>query len=174
MYRPSQRPSLRFRMFPSPFARLFGMVSAPFATNNTVTKGTKLPESRTVIRKLSFACGNFRPYSLSMAAQFLRCRRRSSLVTAVRFLNGQEALSIVYSGAKYTRFPQKIAAMQKSLFRVVENGKFLKRLRNGHLKKSAVTVLFHPSRSPKTAKTPRKVHLRLRFQNPGKPRTAGL
>ena len=31
------------------------MVSAPFATNNTVTKATKLPESRTVIRKLSFA-----------------------------------------------------------------------------------------------------------------------
>ena len=31
------------------------MVSAPFATNNTVTKGTKLPKSRTVIRKLSFA-----------------------------------------------------------------------------------------------------------------------
>jgi len=30
------------------------MVSAPFATNNTVTKATKLPESRTVIRKLSF------------------------------------------------------------------------------------------------------------------------
>ena len=29
----------------------------PFATNNTVTKGTKLPESRTVIRKLSFALG---------------------------------------------------------------------------------------------------------------------
>ena len=55
MYRPSHRPSFRLRMFPSPFARLFGMVSAPFATNNTVTKGTKLPESRTVIRKLSFA-----------------------------------------------------------------------------------------------------------------------
>jgi len=51
-----------------------------------------------------------------MAAQFLRCRRRSSLVTAVRFSNGQEALSIVYSGAKYTRFPPKIAAAQKALF----------------------------------------------------------
>ena len=36
-----------------------------------------------------------------MAAQFLRCRGCSSLVTAVRFSNGQEALSIVYSGAKY-------------------------------------------------------------------------
>ena len=57
---------------------------------------------------------------------------------------------------------------------MVENCDFLKRLRNVHLEKSAVTGLFHPSRSPKTAKTPRKVHLRLRFQNLGKPRTAGL
>ena len=100
MYRPSQRPSLRFRMFPSPFARRFGMVSAPFATNNTVTKGTKLPESRTVIRKLSFA---LRP----RCPIFVYCGAISalpgifSLVTAVRFLNGQEALFIDYSGAKY-------------------------------------------------------------------------
>ena len=64
--------------------------------------------------------------------------------------------------------------MQKSLFRVVENGKFLKHLRNGHLEKSAVTGICSPSCSPTTAKTPAKVHLRLRFQNPGKPRTAGL
>ena len=109
-----------------------------------------------------------------MAAQFLRCRRRSSLVTAVRFLNGQEVLFIDYSGAKYTRFPPKIAAAQKALFRVVENGKFLKRLRNVHPEKSATTGPFRPSRSPMTAKVPLKVHLRLRFQNPGKPRTAGL
>ena len=89
-------------------------------------------------------------------------------------MNGQEVLFIDYSGAKYARFSPKIAAMQKSLFRVVENGKFLKRLRNVHLEKSAVTGVRRPSRSPKTAKTPAKVHLRLRFQNPGKPRTAGL
>ena len=57
---------------------------------------------------------------------------------------------------------------------MVENSEFLNRLRNGHLEKSAVTGLFHPSCSPTTAKTPAKVHLRLRFQNPGKPRTAGL
>ena len=54
----------------------------------------------------------------------------------------EKPLSIDYSGVKYTRFPQKIAAMQKSLFRVVENGKFLKRLRNVHLEKSAATGLF--------------------------------
>ena len=74
VYRPSQRPSFRLRMFPSPFARLFGMVSAPFATNNTVIKGTKLPESRTVIRKLSFAPRSRAALSLTIAAQFLRCR----------------------------------------------------------------------------------------------------
>ena len=65
-----------------------------------------------------------------------------SLVAAVRFLNGQEALSIVYSGAKYTRFPPKIAVAQNPLFCVVENGKFLNRLRNVHLEKSAVTGIF--------------------------------
>ena len=77
-----------------------------------------------------------------MAAQFLRCQGRSSLVTAVRFSNGQEVLFIDYSGAKYARFTPKIAAVQRALFRVVENGKFLKRLRNGHLEKSAATGIF--------------------------------
>jgi len=85
-----------------------------------------------------------------------------------------KTLSIDYSGAKYTRFPPKIATAQKALFRVVENGKHLNRLRNGYLEKSVVTGICRVRRSPKTAKTPRKVHLRLRFQNPGKPRTAGL
>ena len=49
------------------------------------------------------------------------------------------SLSIDYSGAKYTRFPPKIAATLKSLFRVVENSKFLNRLRNSHLEKSVAT-----------------------------------
>ena len=57
---------------------------------------------------------------------------------------------------------------------MVENSNYLNCLRNGHLEKSATAGGLCPSRSPKTAKVPRKVHLRLRFQNPGKPRTAGL
>ena len=61
------------------------------------------------------------------------------MVTAVRFLDGQEVLSIDYSGAKYVRSALKIAAAQKALFLVVENCDFLKRLRNVHLEKSAVT-----------------------------------
>ena len=44
---------------------------------NTVTKGTKLPKSRTVIRKLSFAPRSRAALSLSIATQFLRCQGRS-------------------------------------------------------------------------------------------------
>ena len=61
-----------------------------------------------------------------------------SLVAAVRFSDGQEALSIDYSGAKYVRSALKIAAALKALFLVVENGGFADRLRNGHLEKSVV------------------------------------
>ena len=128
-----------------------------------------------IIRKLSFAL----PQAGSLI--FAYCDANFALpggvlfiVTAVRFSDGQESLSIDYSGAKYARFTPKIAVTLKSLFRVLENGGFLNRLRNVHLEKSAVTGIFCPSRSPTTAKTPRKVHLRLRFQNLGKPRTAGL
>jgi hypothetical protein len=47
------------------------MVSAPFATNNTVTKGTKLPKSGTVIRKLSFAPSELhRPIFVYCGANF--------------------------------------------------------------------------------------------------------
>ena len=111
---------------------------------------------------------------MPIAAQFLRCRRGRFFSYSGAIFERSRSLSIDYSGAKYVRSALKIALTWKSLFRVVENRKFLKRLRNGHLEKSAVTGLFHPSRSPTTAKTPRKVHLRLRFQNLEKPRTAGL
>jgi hypothetical protein len=56
------------------------------------------------------------PYLCLWRRNFCAAGERSSLVTAVRFLDGQEALSIDYSGAKYTRFIPEIAAMQKSLF----------------------------------------------------------
>ena len=90
------------------------------------------------------------------------------------FRTVEKPFFIDYSGAKYTRFPPKIAVAQKALFRVVENGKFLNLLRNGHLEKPVATGICCVQRSPMTAKAPLKVHLRLRFQNLGKPRTAGL
>jgi len=75
---------------------------------------------------------------LSIAAQILRCRGTFFFCYSGAIFERSRSLSIDYSGAKYTRFPPKIDAAQKALFRVVENGKFLNRLRNSHLEKSAV------------------------------------
>ena len=54
--------------------------------------------------------------SLSIAAQFLRCRRRSSLVTAVRFLNGQEALSLTTAAQNIHVFLRKSPLHKKHFF----------------------------------------------------------
>ena len=158
------------------------MVSPLSTTNNTVTKGTKLSENRTVIKKLSFEGDAL---SLSMAAQFLRCRGRSSLVTALRFLNGQEAFSLTTAAQNIHVFRRKSPLHKNHFFEWLKTANFSTACGTVTLK-SPLSRAFsvpdvhprlrkHLSRcSPKTAKTPFKVHLRLRFQNPGKPCTAGL
>ena len=101
-------------MLPSPFARLFDMVSASFVTaNHTVNSRGKLSGNRTVIKKLSFEGDAL---SLPIAAQFLRCRRRSSLVTAVRFLNGQEAFSLTTAAQNIHVFLRKSPLHKKNFF----------------------------------------------------------
>ena len=114
VYRPSQRPSLRFRMFPSPFARLFGIKSASFANEQYRKQVDKATGKRNSYQKVIICFASL--FSLPIAAQFLRCRGTFSLVSAVRFWNGQGVLSIDYSGSKYARFTPKIAAVLKSLF----------------------------------------------------------
>ena len=51
-----------------------------------------------------------------MAAQFLRCQGRSSLVTAVRFLNGQEALSLTTAAQNIHVFLRKSPLHKKHFF----------------------------------------------------------
>ena len=127
-------------MFHSPFARLFGMVSAPFDDERYRNQQRKAIQRWNCYQKVIICLAVTSAPNLCLwRRNFCTAGERSSLVTAVRFLDGQEALSIDYSGAKYTRFPPQITAAQKALFRVVESGKLLNRLRNGHLEKSAVT-----------------------------------
>jgi len=78
------------------------MVSTSFVTaNHTVNSRGKLPKSEIVIRKLSFATPGL-------------CRLIFDYCGAISAL--PESLFVDYSGAKYARFPPKIAAMQKSFF----------------------------------------------------------
>ena len=129
-------------MLPSPFARRFDMVSAPFDNEQYRKQWDKATEKRNCYQKVIICTSEPRRLIFDYCGAISALPGAASLVTAVRFSGGQEALSIDYSGAKYTRFPTKIAATLKSLFRVVENGKFLKHLRNVHLEKSAATGLF--------------------------------
>ena len=139
VYRPSQRPSFRFRMFPSPFARLFGMISAPFDNEQYRNQGNKATEKRNRYQKVIICTSEPRRLIFDYCGAIFALPGASSLVTTVRFSNGQESLSIDYSGAKYARSVPQIALTWKSLFRVVESGGFLNRLRNDHLEKTAVT-----------------------------------
>lgn len=77
-----------------------------------------------VQQKVIICLRQFPPLIFVYCGAILALPGASSLVSAVRFWNGRKALFIDYSGAKYTRFPPKIAAVLKSLFRVVENGGF--------------------------------------------------
>ena len=126
-------------MLPSPFARLFGIKSASFANGQYRNQGDKATKKRNSYQKIIICAPSSGGPYLCLLRRNSCAAGAFSLVTAVRFLNGQEAFFIDYSGAKYARFPPKIAAALKALFRVVENGGFINRLRNGHLEKSAVT-----------------------------------
>ena len=103
-------------MFPSPFARLFGMVSAPFATNNTVTKGTKLPKSGTVIRKVSFAPQNLAALSLTIAAQFLRYQGRSLWLQRCDFRTVKKPFSLTTAAQNIHVFLQKSPLCRSHFF----------------------------------------------------------
>ena len=53
---------------------------------------------------------------MPIATQFLRCRRRSSLVTAVRFLDGQEALSLTTAAQNIPVFLRKSPLCRNHFF----------------------------------------------------------
>ena len=72
----------------------------------------------------------------------MRCRRVRFFGYSGAIFGRSNPLSIDYSGEKYARFTPKNAAEPKTLFRVVENRDFLKRLRNVHPEKPAVTGIF--------------------------------
>ena len=54
---------------------------------------------------------------MPIAAQFLRCRRRSSLVTAVRFSNGQEAFPLTTAAQNIPVFLRKSPLCRNHFFR---------------------------------------------------------
>ena len=73
------------------------------------------------------------------------------MVTAVQFLDGQEALSIDYSGAKYTHFSPKISAIRNHFFGWLKTAISSNACGTSTLKSPLLRAFFTPH-----------VHLRLR------------
>ena len=100
-------------MFPSPFARLFGMVSASFANEQYRNQENKATRKSNCYQKVIICAGcPIFVYGDAISA----LPGIFSLVTAVQFSNGQEVLFIDYSGAKYTHFPRKSPLCRSHFF----------------------------------------------------------
>ena len=98
-------------MFPSPFARRFGIVSAPFANEQYRNQEDKATGKRNSYQKVIIcAPSSGEPYLCLLRRNSCAAGGDASLVAAVRFSDGQGALSIDYSGSKYARFTPRIVA----------------------------------------------------------------
>ena len=98
MYRPSYRPSFRFRMFPSPFARRFGIKSTPFGNEQYRNQGDKATRKSNCYQKV-INCAGCPIFVYGGAISALP--GAFSLVTAVRFLNGRKSLFIDCGDSKH-------------------------------------------------------------------------
>ena len=111
VYRPSQRPSFRLRMFPSPFARLFGMVSAPFDNEQYRNQWDKATEKRNRYQKVIICTSEPRRLIFDYCGAISALPGNALLwLQRCVFWTAKKSLFIDYSGAKYTRFPPRIVA----------------------------------------------------------------
>ena len=87
MYLPSQRPSFRFRMFPSPFARLFGMVSTSFANERYRNQERKATKKRNRYQKVIICTSEPRCPIFAYCGAIFALPGASSLVLATQILH---------------------------------------------------------------------------------------
>ena len=79
-----------------------------------------------------------------IAAQFLRCRRRSSLVTAVRFSNGQEAFPLTTAAQNVCALRQKLPLRRNHFFEWSKTAVLLFDCGTSTLKSPLLRAFFTP------------------------------
>ena len=139
--------------------------------NHTVNSRGKLPKNRTVIKKLSFEGDAL---SLSMAAQFLRCRGRSSLVTAVRFLNGQEAFSLTTAAQNIHVFLRKSPLLKEHFFELLKTAISSNACGTSTLKSLLPQAFFTPHVHPRLRKRLSRCTLDCGFKTSESPALRGF
>ena len=92
----------------------------------------------------------------------------------MRFLNGQEALSIVYSGAKYVRSALKIAAAQNHFFEWLKTANFSTACGTVTLKSPLSRAFSVPDVHPRLRKHLSRCTLDCGFKTPESPALRGF
>ena len=171
VYRPSHRPSFRFLILPSPFARLFGMVSAPFANEQYRNQEDKATEKRNryqkVIicpsepRRLIFAyCGAIsalpRASSLVLATQILHYRGRSLWFQRCDFRTAEKPFLLTTAAQNIPVFLRKSPLLKEHFFEWLKTANFSTACETSTLK-----------RPPSRGSDAPHVHPRLRKRPPG-------
>ena len=103
-------------MFPSPFARLFGMVSAPFDNEQYRNQWDKATEKRNRYQKVIICTSEPRRLIFDYCGAIFALPEAFFFGYCGAIFERSRSPFIDYSGAKYVRSALKIAAMQKSLF----------------------------------------------------------
>ena len=103
-------------MLPSPFARLFGMVSAPFDNEQYRNQGNKATRKSNCYQKVIICPSEPRRLIFDYGGAISALPGAFSLVTAVRFSNCQEALSLTTAAQNIPVFLRKSLLHKKYFF----------------------------------------------------------
>ena len=109
-----------------------------------------------------------------MEAQFLRCRGRSSLVTAVRFLNGQEAFSLTTAAQNIHVFLRKSPLLKEHFFELLKTAISSNACGTSTLKSLLPQAFFTPHVHPRLRKRLSRCTLDCGFKTPESPALRGF
>ena len=109
-----------------------------------------------------------------MATQFLRCRRRSSLVTAVRFSNGQEVLSLSTAAQNMHVFLQKSPLLKEHFFELLKTAISSNACGTSTLKSPLLRAFSVPDVHPRLRKRPPRCTLDCGFETSESPALRGF
>ena len=174
MYRPSHRPSFRLRILPSLFARRFGIKSASFANEQYRNQDGKAIQRRNSYQKVIICPSEPRRLIFDYCGAISALPGTFSLVTAVRFLNGQKPFLLTTAAQNIHVFLRKSPLLKEHFFELLKTA----------ISSNACGTSTLKSPPPRAFSVP-DVHLRLRkrlsrctldcgFQTPESPALRGF
>ena len=140
-------------MFPSPFARRFGIKSTPFGNEQYRNQQRKATEKRNRYQKVIICPIGVAPPNLCLLRRkSCAAGGRSSFVTAVRFLNGQEAFPLTTAAQNIPVFLLKLPLLKRHFFEWLKTAVLLIDCETVTLKSPPSRAFFVPDVHPRLRK----------------------